>query len=177
MFLFVIIFLIVQRLCELLWSKRNERWLKEHGAIEYGRNHYPWIVILHTVFIGSLILEYLLITPGTILQTATGTAHSAPPSLFLFFLWVCLIGLKVWVILSLGYYWNTRIYRIPGSVLVKKGLYKYITHPNYIIVILEIALIPLVFHLYYTAVLFTILNAFMLRVRIQEENKAWRIGS
>ncbi len=75
------------------------------------------------------------------------------------------------VISSLGRYWNTKIFRVPGAPLIKKGPYKFFKHPNYIIVVCEIAVIPLIFHLYRTAIVFSILNAVMLSVRIKEENK------
>ncbi|RYY37476.1 MAG: hypothetical protein EOP46_02465 [Sphingobacteriaceae bacterium] len=74
---------------------------------------------------------------------------------------------------SLGKYWNTRIFRVPGSVPVAKGPFKFLRHPNYVEVICEIAVIPLIFHLYYTAVIFTVLNAIMLAVRIRVENRVW----
>ena len=77
--------------------------------------------------------------------------------------------------MSLGKFWNTKIYRIPNTSLVKKGPYKYLKHPNYLIVIAEILIIPLVFHLYLTALVFSVLNLIMLSVRIKEENKALEI--
>jgi methyltransferase len=79
----------------------------------------------------------------------------------------------MWVIVSLGKYWNTKILRIPGMAPVTKGPYKYFRHPNYIIVVCEFIVVPLVFHLYSTAIIFSVLNAFMLSVRIREENRAW----
>ena len=160
-FLLFISFLILLRLFELLVARRNEKWILSKGAIEYGASHYPWMVALHTGFILSLIGEYLFRGPFA-------------PNYFLLFFYIITIILKIAVISSLGKYWNTKIYRIPGSVPVKQGAYKYIRHPNYIIVIIEIAIIPLIFHLYFTAIIFTILNALMLKVRIREENNAWR---
>ena len=155
-----ITFLILQRLAELLVAKRNEKWLLSHGAVEYGAGHYPWMVALHTAFILSLVTEYLL-------------KGAALPNYFLLILYLLILVLKVIVLSSLGKYWNTKIYRISGAAPVRQGIYKYLRHPNYIIVILEIAIIPLIFQLYITAVAFTILNALMLSVRIKEENKAW----
>ncbi len=76
------------------------------------------------------------------------------------------------MIRTLGKYWNTRIYRISGSKLVRTGLYKYFKHPNYIIVSLEILSFPLIFNLYYTAIIFTVWNAIILAVRIKAENIA-----
>ena len=161
-FILFISFVILLRIGELLLSRRNERWLLQHGAVEYGNKHYPFIVTLHVLFIISLIFEY------SIQQTASY-------SLFFIVLYFVLIAFKVRVILSLGKFWNTKIYHIPNVPLLKKGPYKYSKHPNYLIVIAEIAVIPLAFHLYYTAIIFTLLNSIILFVRIREENKALSI--
>ncbi len=159
-FIIFILFLITQRLTELAISKRNEKWLLAQGAIEYGREHYPFIVALHSLFIVSLIVEYYL----------TG---GQPISYICLALFILLLIFKYWVLSSLGTYWNTRIYRVPGAIAVKKGPYKLFKHPNYVDVVCEIAIIPLVFHLYYTAIIFSVLNAIMLSVRIKVENKVW----
>jgi len=159
-FIIFIVFLIIQRFTELYISKRNEKWLLAQGAIEYGCGHYPYIVALHTLFIVSLIAEYYL----------TG---GQPVSYIALSLFILLLTFKYWVLSSLGTYWNTRIYRIPGAVAVRKGPYKLFKHPNYVDVVCEIAIIPLVFHLYYTAIVFSVLNAVMLSVRIRVENKVW----
>ncbi|MFA6084455.1 isoprenylcysteine carboxyl methyltransferase family protein [Mucilaginibacter sp.] len=157
-FIFFISFLIIQRLSELYVSSKNEKWLLKNGAIEYGKEHYPYIVLLHTLFIISLITEYIW-------RTDAGVNY------FFIILFFVLIVIKVIVISTLGHYWNTKIYKVPGTRPVATGIYKYVKHPNYIIVICEIAIIPLAFHLYYTAVAFTILNAIMLTVRIKKENE------
>lgn len=160
-FLIVMIFLVAQRIAELIISARNRKWLLAHGAVEYGREHYPLIVVLHTSFILSLIAEYAL----------NGHVFYMP----LLVLYLLLVIAKAIVIGTLGHYWNTRIYRVPGSKPVSSGIYKYIKHPNYVIVVCEIAVIPLIFGLYYTAIIFTILNAMMLTVRIRKENEALAI--
>ena len=160
MFILFISFLILQRLSELYISSRNEKWLIANGAVQYGQSHYPFIVALHTLFIISIIIEYIF-TPRAVLD---------PIFLGLFIL---VLSFKFWALSSLGKYWNTKIYRIPGLSPVKKGPYKIVKHPNYMEVICEIAIIPLVFHLYYTAMVFTVLNAAMLTVRIRVENKVW----
>jgi methyltransferase len=131
-----------------------------NGAIQYGQSHYPFMISLHTMYIVSLIVEYIL-RGGT------------PISWIILGLFLVILSFKFWALSSLGKYWNTKIYRIPGVYPVKKGPYKVLKHPNYIEVICEIAIIPLVFHLYYTAIIFTILNAIMLTVRIRVENKVW----
>lgn len=167
-----LLFLILLRLGELLLARRNERWLRSQGAVEYGRAHYPYIVLLHVLFFLSLIAEYLL-TParGYSLPLLVPAHDYSLPLLILYFL---LLALKVHVIGSLGRYWNTKIFRIPGRPLVKKGPYRFLKHPNYAIVVAEIALIPLIFHLYLTAIVFTLLNAGMLYVRIGEEDRVLR---
>jgi methyltransferase len=155
-----ILFVITQRLSELYIARNNEKWLRSQGAVEYGKNHYPYIVALHTLFIISIIAEYIL-RPGLSMDYV-----------FLL-LFILLLAFKFWALSSLGKYWNTKIFRVPGSGPVKKGPYKLFKHPNYFIVICEIVIIPMVFHLYYTAVIFTVLNAIMLTVRIRVENKVW----
>ncbi len=158
-FILFMCFLVSQRMFELYISKRNAKWLLQNGAVEYGREHYPYMVSMHTLFIASLIAEYWW-------RGFSGTNYIL---LGLFFI---LIGIKAIVISTLGHYWNTRIYRVPGTRPVATGIYKYVKHPNYIIVVIEIVIIPLAFHLYYTALVFSLLNAVMLTVRIRKENEA-----
>ncbi|MCO5936295.1 hypothetical protein NAF17_12165 [Mucilaginibacter sp. RB4R14] len=157
-FIVFILFLIFQRLAELYVSSKNEKWLLKNGAVEYGKEHYPFMVTMHTLFIIAVIAEYMW-------RDNTVVSY---PLIVLFFV---LIVIKTIVISTLGHYWNTKIYKVPGTRPVATGIYKYIKHPNYIIVILEIAIIPLAFGLYYTAVVFTLLNTAMLYVRIKKENK------
>ncbi|MEA4840860.1 MAG: isoprenylcysteine carboxylmethyltransferase family protein [Bacteroidales bacterium] len=161
-FYLFIVLIILLRIGELLISKRNEKWLLKNGAIEYGSKHYPFMIMLHFLFFISLMIEYI-------------TQQTTSYSLFFMVLYFLLIAFKTWIILSLGKFWTTKIYHIKGFPLIKNGLYKYLKHPNYLIVVAEIAVIPLAFHLYYTAVIFTLLNWVMLVVRIKEENKALQI--
>ena len=159
-FILFISFFILQRLSELYIARRNEKWLLAQDAVQYGQSHYPFIIALHTLFIISIIVEYFL--------------RGQPPISWVFLvIFLMVLSFKFWALSSLGKYWNTKIYRIPGVYPVKKGPYKFFKHPNYMEVVCEIAVIPLVFHLYYTAIIFTILNAIMLTVRIGVENKVW----
>jgi methyltransferase len=158
-FFLFISYVILLRIGELLLSKRNEKWLLQNGAVEYGRKHYPFIVALHLLFIISLIIEY-------------STRQTSGFSLFFITLYFLLLAFKAWVVLSLGKFWNTKIFHISNVPLIKKGPYIYFKHPNYIVVIAEIVVIPMAFHLYFTAITFTILNAIMLFIRIKEEDKA-----
>ena len=159
-FIIFILFVIVQRLSELYIAKGNEKWLRSQGAVEYGKEHYPFIVALHTLFIIAMIVEDML-------------RGNRPIDFVLLILFILLLLFKFWALSSLGKYWNTKIFRVPGVGPVKKGPYKLFKHPNYFIVVCEIAIIPMVFHLYYTAIIFTVLNAIMLTVRIKVENRVW----
>jgi len=159
-FILFILFIIFQRLMELYVASRNQKWLESQGAIEYGKEHYPYMIALHTLFIGSLIAEYWF----------SGPKQIDPAFLVIYIL---LLSFKIWVLYSLGRYWNTKIFRVPGASPVMKGPYKLFKHPNYFVVVCEVAIIPLVFHLYYTAIVFSILNAVMLWVRLKVENRVW----
>lgn len=161
-FILFISFLAFLRIEELLLSKKNGKWLLDNGAIEYGSKHYPFIVALHVLFFLSLIFEYI-------------AQHQHSFSLLLLFLYFLLLTFKIWIIASLGKFWNTRIYRVLNMPLIKSGPYKYFKHPNYAVVIAEIAVIPMIFHLYITAIAFTLLNLIVLFVRIKEENKVLQI--
>ena len=161
-FLLFISIVILLRIGELILSKSNEKWLLQNEAVEYGKQHYPFMVILHILFFMSVIFEYSIQSNPTY-------------NLFLIVFYGVITAFKAWIVLSLGKFWNTKIYRIRDSTLITKGAYKYFKHPNYLIVIIEIAIIPLIFKLYFTAIVFSLLNAIMLYVRIKEENKALRI--
>ena len=161
-FILFISFVVLIRFAELIHSNRNEKWLLDNGAFEYGQKHYPFIVLLHILFILSLIVEYTIMHPVTF-------------SLLLMISYFLILGVKAWVIFTLGKYWNTKIYHIPDTPVIRKGFYQYFKHPNYLIVIIEVALIPFIFHLYYTAIIFSILNLIMLSVRITVENKVLKM--
>ena len=145
-----------QRLAELWISRRNSRRLLAEGAREYGSAHYPLIVGLHAVWLASL----WLLAPGQ------------PIFRVPLFLFALLQMGRVWVIASLGRRWTTRIIVLPGAALVRRGPFRFLDHPNYAIVVLEIALLPLAFGLWALALAFTLLNAAVLTVRIRAENKA-----
>jgi len=161
-FAIFISFFIAQRLSELFVAKRNEKWLRTHGAIEYGQKDYSRIIALHTIFIVSIIGEYFYRQEARF-----------DPSFFT--LYILLVLAKIWVITSLGKYWNTKILRIPNATPIKKGLYKYFRHPNYFIVACEFIIVPFVFHLFYTAFVFSILNAIVITKRIRVEDSVWNV--
>jgi methyltransferase len=162
----VLIFLAValvalQRLLELALSRRHERLLLARGAVERGKEHYPLMVTLHVLWLLSTLVEGLLRGPEL------PTLWPVPLALFLL-----VQPLRYWAILSLGDYWNTRILVVPGAELVRRGPYRYFRHPNYVVVVVEIAAFPLIFGAWVTALVFSILNAALLYVRIKEENRA-----
>lgn len=165
-FLIVMAVVILQRLTELAISARNIRRLMQKGAVEYGEGHYKFIVALHTLFLLSMFAEYFI-------------RHSAGKlgniSVLFLVIFAVLQIVRFWIISSLGENWNTKIVRIPGQPLVKRGPYRFFSHPNYAVVSMEIVFLPMAFGLYYTAAVFTLLNAAVLHVRIKEENKALKI--
>ncbi|UCZ55221.1 hypothetical protein LGQ02_03065 [Bacillus shivajii] len=162
MFWFLLLLIIFQRGIELVLAKKNEQWMKERGAKEFGEQHYKWIVLLHLSFFISLTVEVFYKGAELI---------SWWPFVLSIFL-VAQIG-RVWVLTSLGKYWNTKIIVLPGEEKVRKGPYQWIRHPNYVIVAIELVSLPLLFQAYITAVVFTILNAcILLLVRIPKEEEA-----
>ncbi|MFC7371194.1 isoprenylcysteine carboxyl methyltransferase family protein [Fictibacillus iocasae] len=154
-------FLVFQRIGELIIAKRNEKLLKREGAVEFGASHYPFIVGLHIMFFVSLLIEVAILGGGI---------HPFWPVILGLFLFVQ--GLRVWALLSLGKYWNTKILLVPGANVIAKGPYRFLRHPNYLVVILELLLVPLLFNAYVTALLFSALNVWMLSIRIPAEEYA-----
>jgi methyltransferase len=159
-------FVTLQRLGELVLSNRNTALLKASGAREVGREHYPYMVALHALWLGGL---WWLAVPW---QGESGR----PVSLALLVVYALLQVLRVWVIGSLGGRWTTRIIVLPEAPLVQSGPYRFLSHPNYVVVAGEIAVLPLMFGLIWFAVLFSVLNAVILYVRIRTENAALGIG-
>jgi methyltransferase len=152
---------MIQRIIELAVAKRNEKWMKSQGAVEMGQSHYKWLVLLHALFFVSLIAEV--------------KGMEKPLSSF----WLLLAVLfamtqlgRLWVMASLGKFWNTKILVLPKTDIVLKGPYKFLKHPNYVIVFLEFLIIPLLFEAYVTMVLFSLLNIGILTVRIRIEEEA-----
>ena len=154
-------FLILQRFSELILARRNEKYVRANGAREFDESGYKVIVLMHIAFLVSLVAEYVLL--------GRNLNHYWLPLILLFL--VAQI-LRYWAIGTLGYYWNTKILVIPGTSLVAHGPYKYIRHPNYLAVTIEIAVIPLIFSCYITAIFFTLLNFILLRRRIIIEENA-----
>ncbi|ASS96457.1 isoprenylcysteine carboxyl methyltransferase family protein [Peribacillus simplex] len=160
-FAIFIILIAIQRLVELNIAKQNEKQLKVAGAVEYGESHYRWMVLMHLSFFIVLIIEVVVLERDV--------AGLWPIWLTLFI--IAQTG-RIWVIRSLGKHWNTKIIVVPDADVVIKGPYKYFKHPNYIIVATEIIVISLLFNAYYTAIIFSLLNVWMMTVRIPLEEKA-----
>lgn len=152
---------VLQRLAELILAQRNTRRLLAKGAVEVGRGHYPLIVALHAAWIAVLAL------------TVPADAPASWPLLGLF---LVLQAARIWVIASLGPYWTTRIITLTAAPLVRRGPYRWLRHPNYLVVVLEIAVLPLAFGAVWIALVFSLLNAVLLwhRIRVEAEALAGR---
>lgn len=153
----------VERLAELVISKRNAAWAFARGGKEYGQRHFPWMVVLHTLFIVACFVEVVALNRPFI------------PWLGWPMLVIALAcqGMRYWCIRALGPQWNTRVIVVPGAGRVVGGPYRFMSHPNYWIVVVEGIALPLVHTAWITAIAFTILNAILLLgFRIPVENRA-----
>lgn len=148
---------LLQRLAELWLARRNTERLLDEGAVEIGGGHYPYIVILHAAWLAALVLA---------------TPADAPVDYGWLAVFVVLQAARVWILVSLGRFWTTRILTLPGAPLVRRGPYRYLRHPNYAVVAGEIAVLPLVFDQWEIAVIFSAANFLPLRERIRVENEA-----
>ncbi len=148
-------FIVIQRLGELIIAKRNTARLLDKGAYEVGANHYPIMVAMHSAWI-----MYLLVF-----------GHDEPISIAWLLLFAVLQCLRVWILSTLGERWTTRII-VLEEPLVVHGPFRYFSHPNYILVVAEIIVAPMVLGLMWVAIIFTALNAVMLWVRINVEHRA-----
>ncbi|MCV7065067.1 hypothetical protein H7H51_03960 [Mycolicibacterium farcinogenes] len=149
----------VERVIELVVSKRNLRWSKAHGGKEFGAGHYPVMVALHTGLLVGSVLEARR-RPKPVLS---------PPMVAVV---LAAQGLRWWCISALGKQWNTRVVVVPGAPRVVDGPYRLLPHPNYVAVVTEGAALPLAGGAWTTAAVFTIANAALLRTRIRVENEA-----
>jgi methyltransferase len=146
----------LQRLGELVLARHNTQRLLARGAVEIGASHYPPLVAMHAAWLVALWIY----------------GHDQPVDLILLVAFVGLQGLRCWVLVTLGQRWTTRIIVLPGAPLVADGPYRYIAHPNYVVVAAEIALLPLALHLPWIALIFSALNAAVLAIRIRAESHA-----
>lgn len=155
----LIVLVGLERLAELVVSQRNLAWSRSRGGIETGAGHYPAMVVLHTgLLVGCLAEVWLADRPFV-------------PALGWPMLAVVLVaqGLRWWCIATLGPQWNTRVVVVPGAGRIGSGPYRYLPHPNYVAVVAEGIALPLVHTAWLTAVIFSVLNAALLRVRLRSE--------
>jgi methyltransferase len=145
-----------QRLAELVIARRHTRALLARGAHEVGAGHYPLIVGLHALWLAGL----------------WALAWDRPVRPVWLGLFLVLQALRLWVLTSLGERWTTRIIVVPGAPLITAGPYRFVSHPNYIVVVGEIAVLPLAFGLVWYAAAFSLLNAAVLAIRIRAETRA-----
>lgn len=152
----ILFFVTAQRLLELVLARQNTAALLARGAFEHAPGHYPLIVAVHALWLATLFW----LAPGR------------PIHWPLFALFLLLQLGRVWVLRTLGPRWTTRIIILPGAPLVTGGPFRFVRHPNYLVVAGEIAVLPLVFGLWQVALLFSLLNALVLAIRIRSENEA-----
>ncbi|MHC2466559.1 isoprenylcysteine carboxyl methyltransferase family protein [Bradyrhizobium embrapense] len=150
----------LQRLGELVLSRRNTARLLAQGAVEVGAAHYPLIVLVHTGWLTALWIW----------------GRNQDVNLAILAAFLALQGLRLWVVAALGPRWTTRIIVLPGTPLVASGPYRYLPHPNYAVVVGEIALLPLALHLPVLALIFTFLNLAVLTIRIRAESRALSVA-
>jgi methyltransferase len=157
----VLAYVIIQRLAELVYAQANTRRLLAEGGREYGRNHYPLFILLH----GSWLLAIALIAQP-----------SPTPNIWLLMAFIASQAFRFWTLASIGRWWTTRIISAPSFPRVRKGPYRFIPHPNYTVVVLEIAMVPWLLGAPFLVLPFTIANALLLawRIRIEAEVLAER---
>ncbi len=154
----LLVFVTLQRGAELVWNRGNEAGLRARGAVEAGRAHYPVMVLLHGVWLVALWaygwdrpLSWPWVAVYILLQAGRG-----------------------WVLATLGRRWTTRVFVVPGETLVRRGPYRFVSHPNYVVVVLEIIALPMAFGLWGVALVFGVANLALLGWRIRVENEALR---
>lgn len=146
-----------QRAAELAYAVRNTRALRRRGGVEYGARQYPLFVALHAAWMISM----LLLVPAR-----------TWPNWYLIGAYALLQPMRLWVLATLGSRWTTRVIVLPNTPPVRTGPYRFLSHPNYAIVVLEIALLPLAFRAYAIAAVFSLLNAALIAWRIRIEGAA-----
>ncbi|MCT9089897.1 hypothetical protein N4G70_13595 [Streptomyces sp. ASQP_92] len=158
----LVLAVVAERVAELVVARRNANWTLARAGVEHGRGHYPVMVVLHTGLLVCCLAEPALADRPFV------------PALGWPMLALALLAqaLRWWCITTLGPYWNTRVIVIPDTRLVATGPYRFLRHPNYVAVVVEIFALPLVHTAWLTAAAFTAANALLLAVRIRCENSA-----
>ncbi len=157
LFAIVLLLVAVARVVELIIANRNTRALMTKGAVEIGRSQYPFIVLFHLAWLAAL---------------AVAVPDAAPADPFWLGLFAVLFLARVWVIVSLGRYWTTRIVTLADAPIIRRGPYRFLRHPNYLVVALEIPVLPMAFGLWQIALGFGIVNLVLLAWRIRVEDRA-----
>ncbi|HEY0644786.1 MAG TPA: isoprenylcysteine carboxyl methyltransferase family protein [Nocardioides sp.] len=152
----------LERVAELVVSVRNAAWSKERGGVETGQGHYPFMVVLHTGLLVGALVEAWVRRPDV----------PSPLAWSMLALVLASQALRWWCIGTLGRRWNTRVIVVPGLAPVRSGPYRLLSHPNYVAVVVEGVALPLVHAAWITALVFTVLNAGLLGVRIRAEDAA-----
>ncbi|WP_353953839.1 isoprenylcysteine carboxylmethyltransferase family protein [Knoellia sp. S7-12] len=161
-FVVLVLLVAVERLVELVVSKRNAEWSLSRGGVETGQGHYPVMVVLHTGFLVAMLVEAFVrwpVVPAALAWSMLAVVLAAQV-------------LRWWCILTLGRRWNTRVIVVPGMAPVRSGPYRWLSHPNYVAVVAEGAALPLVHAGWVTALAFTLANAVLLTARLRAENAA-----
>lgn len=161
-FVVLVLLMALERVVELVVSKRNAAWSLSRGGIETGRGHYPAMVVLHTGFLVAMLVEAFVrrpVVPSALAWSMLAVVVAAQ-------------ALRWWCISTLGHRWNTRVIVVPGLAPVRSGPYRLLAHPNYVAVVAEGVALPLVHASWITAVVFTVANAALLTVRLRAENAA-----
>jgi methyltransferase len=153
---FILALVTLQRLAELVVSRYNTDRLLARGGIEVAPGHYPLVVAIHAAWLIALWVW----------------GRDQDVNLVALSIFILLQGLRFWVLATLGPRWTTRIIVLPGAPMVTTGPYRYLSHPNYAIVAAEIAVLPLALHMPLLALIFTVLNALVLVIRIRAESRA-----
>jgi methyltransferase len=153
----IVLFIAAQRLAELVYSRRNLARLRAAGGIEPSDPAFAGFVVVHSAWVLAL---------------AVAVPADAPVNLYFAGLYVVILGLRVWVMASLGRFWCTRVITLPNAPLVRRGPYRFIRHPNYVVVAAEVAVAPLIFGAWELALIFSILNGACLWLRIRVEERA-----
>jgi methyltransferase len=163
-FMVFVVWVALERLAELVVSNRNAAWSFARGGRETGQGHYRFMVLLHSGFLVAMLVEAWVRRP------------EVPPTLAWTMLALVLASqaLRWWCIATLGRRWNTRVIIVPGLPAVTSGPYRFLSHPNYVAVVVEGIALPLVHGAWVTALVFTVANAALLAVRIRVENAALR---
>ena len=161
-FTVLVVLVALERVLELVVSKRNLRWSRAHGGLEFGHSHYPYMVALHVFLLAGSVIE-VWVFQRPLIPALSWTMLA---------LVIASQALRWWCIVSLGQRWNTLVVVVPGMPRVTRGPYRWLSHPNYVAVVIEGIALPMVGFAWMTAVIFTVLNIPLLMTRLRVENEA-----